>query len=81
MITARNLLCIFSLHSVCKTCQCKSLNKCPQNRTLPLDSALGKTSRPKTGFATCPGKRAAKLGHPSASGQFVSQDFLPPQEG
>lgn len=27
---------------------CTSLNKCPQNRRLPLDSALGKTSRATT---------------------------------
>lgn len=52
VITAWNLFCKTDLHLLsalaCKTFPCKSMNKCPQNKTLPLDSPLGKTSRAKT---------------------------------
>lgn len=52
MITAWNPLCKTDLHLltavVCKRFHCKSLSKHPQNRRLPLDSALGKTSKAKT---------------------------------
>lgn len=54
VIAAWNLLCKTVLHLltplVFKTSHCKSLNKCPQNRMLPLDSALGKTNKAKTSF-------------------------------
>jgi len=46
VITTWNLHLLTAL--VCKTSLFKNLNKCTQNRRLPLDSALGKTSRAKT---------------------------------